>query len=106
MRLTPQSRCGKNFVMGFTPLRRPIIYFFPSRNTTPVDQRRAIHAVSALLLGVVRFQLMSQIFLLERARDLMPTGTSYVSALPSLPLPQTCCPTRRFLAIRPDSSHD
>lgn len=41
-----QSRCGKNFVMGFTPQRRPIIYFFPNRNITPVDQRRAIHAVS------------------------------------------------------------
>jgi hypothetical protein len=43
--LTIQSTTGKNLVLGFTPRGQPVIYFFPNRNTTPLDKRRAIHAV-------------------------------------------------------------
>jgi len=37
---------GKTIVMGFAPSGSPIMYFFPHRNTLPVDQRKVVHAVS------------------------------------------------------------
>ncbi|ORX36093.1 CRAL-TRIO domain-containing protein [Kockovaella imperatae] len=58
----PESRTGKNLTMGFSPQCRPIMYFFPNRNTTPLEQRRIVHPL----------------FLIERARDLMPAGVSNV----------------------------
>ncbi|RXK39776.1 hypothetical protein M231_02969 [Tremella mesenterica] len=56
----PESETGKNIVLGFTSHAQPIIYFFPHRNTTPVEKRRAVHAV----------------FMLERAKDLMSEGVN------------------------------
>ncbi|ORY32239.1 CRAL-TRIO domain-containing protein [Naematelia encephala] len=61
----PESRTGKNLVLGYSPHGQPVVYFFPNRNTTPVEQRRAIHAI----------------FMLERARDLMVDGVTNVVAI-------------------------
>ncbi|KAK8866028.1 hypothetical protein IAR55_001179 [Kwoniella newhampshirensis] len=57
-----EARTGKNFVLGYSNKRQPIIYFFPNRNTTPLENRRPIHAV----------------FMLERASDLMCDGVTNV----------------------------
>lgn len=46
-----QSRTGKNIVQGFTKSQKPILYFFPNRNTTPVDHRRPVHAVGDVFRG-------------------------------------------------------
>ncbi|OCF31116.1 hypothetical protein I316_07248 [Kwoniella heveanensis BCC8398] len=55
-----EARTGKNIVMGFSKHNQPIIYFFPSRNSTPLEQRRVVHGI----------------FMLERAYDLMPAGVT------------------------------
>ncbi|KAL7424812.1 Phosphatidylinositol transfer protein (PITP) [Cryptotrichosporon argae] len=55
-----ESRTGKNIALGFSQAGQPIIYFFPNRNTTPLEQRRTIHAI----------------FMLERAGDLMCDGVT------------------------------
>ncbi|GFZ43646.1 hypothetical protein JCM24511_01366 [Saitozyma sp. JCM 24511] len=60
-----ESTTGKNLVLGFTPRGQPVIYFFPNRNTTPLDKRRAIHAV----------------FMVERARDLMLHGVTDLTCI-------------------------
>lgn len=48
-RLTVQADTGKEILLGFTKQAQPIVYFFPARNRTPVERRRAIHAVSPVL---------------------------------------------------------
>ncbi|WVF70559.1 hypothetical protein IAT40_005350 [Kwoniella sp. CBS 6097] len=55
-----EARTGKNIVMGFSKHNQPIIYFFPSRNSTPLEERRVVHGI----------------FMLERAYDLMPAGVT------------------------------
>ncbi|TXT10904.1 hypothetical protein VHUM_01655 [Vanrija humicola] len=60
-----ETRTGKNMVQGFTPTGHPIMYFFPSRNSLPVEKRRAVNAV----------------FLVERSMDLMTDGVTSVSVV-------------------------
>ncbi|WVQ97364.1 hypothetical protein IAU59_004476 [Kwoniella sp. CBS 9459] len=55
-----EARTGKNIVMGFSKHNQPITYFFPSRNSTPLEERRVVHGI----------------FMLERAYDLMPAGVT------------------------------
>jgi hypothetical protein len=49
-----QSETGKNLLLGFTPQAQPIVYFFPARNRTPVERRRAIHAVSTIMRSRIK----------------------------------------------------
>jgi hypothetical protein len=49
-----QSETGKNLLLGFTPQAQPIVYFFPARNRTPVERRRAIHAVSTIMWSRIK----------------------------------------------------
>ncbi|WVR05984.1 hypothetical protein IAU60_003012 [Kwoniella sp. DSM 27419] len=55
-----EATTGKNILLGTSSTDQPIIYFFPNRNTTPIDQRRAVHGI----------------FMLERAYDLMTAGVT------------------------------
>ena len=41
-----QSATGKNILLSFSNKGFPVLYFFPHRNTTPLEQRSPIHAVS------------------------------------------------------------
>lgn len=62
---------GKTINMGFAPNGSPIMYFFPHRNTLPVDQRKVVHAVCTS-----HDKTDTKLFMLERAMDLMTDGVT------------------------------
>ncbi|CAK9786200.1 CRAL/TRIO domain-containing protein [Cutaneotrichosporon oleaginosum] len=60
-----ECRTGKAMVQGFGPSGMPVLYFFPSRNHIPIEQRKAIHLI----------------WMLERSVDLMAGGVTKIVAI-------------------------
>jgi hypothetical protein len=58
--VSPESPCGKEFLLGYDAKNRPVLYFFPNRSNTEVSERQMRHTV----------------YMMERTIDMMPAGVS------------------------------